>query len=129
MEGTPIEGDHVNATTDPTPANLRQSVADFCDPDTNEGERLAIQAWWNELSISNHVAARLRAAELEKARGWFDNPWALHYARKGASVGVQHGGQTFPTREDAEAKQRDMERADVLFGYTTTYKIEQRTIA
>lgn len=48
------------------PADLRDSVRDYRNPDTTEEERAYIREFWAEHGINNQFQAMLRAADIEK---------------------------------------------------------------
>ena len=54
--------------TTPDPADLRDSVRDYRNPNTSEVERDYIRSYWAEHGVPNQFAAMLRAAEIEKDR-------------------------------------------------------------
>lgn len=47
----------------PDPADLRDSVADYRNPNTTDGERADIKAYWAEHGIHGQTQAILRASK------------------------------------------------------------------
>lgn len=44
---------------------LRESVADYRDPNATELDRQLIREWWHDVGVSNQFAALLLAAALD----------------------------------------------------------------